>query len=471
MGNKYVQSENYYAKFDEICRFKLIIYADESSFARTGEADDLFTNRAISVPGFKALTPVLTKPEPCLPERDDLAILQFSSGSTGHPKGVIVTHGMVMDQLNILATNYASMRNNAPIVSCASWMPMNHDMGLFVGALLPIYTACDNLLAPPAYYMRNPARWYLLMAEYRVNLSCTTNSALAITLSNISRVLKKNPPDLSCLLLSISAEKVSPVMLRRCYEVFPQLGLPIENIQGGYGMAENALSCAYTRNGTLRINRFVILPDQKLMAIEEDRTDSIELVSVGIADEGHEITIRDASDQVLPELTLGEINVEGLCVTPGYFNDPSRTQATINGKRLHTGDIGFFYEGVLYFYGRKDDMIIVGGRNLVPDDIEQCAEELAFIRATSTCLLATDNKSTGGTDLVLLVEKNIFDSAEVLEQQAALVQGHVFRLQEVLINRILFCKKGDIEKTSSGKKRRKTMLSRLINNQIEILNL
>jgi acyl-CoA synthetase (AMP-forming)/AMP-acid ligase II len=468
-GSKNTQSDQYFQNCDRVCEFSLIIYGDEGITAPSIEWLTESSIFVLSLESFKALPADLTEVAFDSPSRDDIAILQFSSGSTGQPKAVIVTHGMVMVQLKNIDVNHASFRGNVSTVSCASWMPMNHDLGLFIGVLLPLYTGCDNLLAPPGFYMRNPARWFELLAQYRVDLSFTTNSALSTTLNSIRRSLGQAPPDLSRLHLYLSAEKVSPVMLRRCYDLFPSVGLPVANLHVGYGMAESALGCACTRNATLRMMRFVVTPDQRLIPVSENLPDSVELVSVGIADNGHQITIRDSADRILPELFLGEINVEGPCVTPGYYNNPGKTHEAIIGKRLRTGDLGLISDGIIYFYSRKDDMITIGGRNLIPDDIEQSAEELFFVRPTGTCLVATENTATGNAELVLLVEGNHFSEADTLGKQAASIQSQVFRAMEVLLTRIVFCKKGEIEKTSSGKKRRKVMRSRLVNNQIETL--
>jgi acyl-CoA synthetase (AMP-forming)/AMP-acid ligase II len=362
IGNKYTQAEHYLANFDSICEFNMLFYDEEGTsrafinswLANSANLSDQIA-QAMSLRDFisyaentKPITADAAFPS-STPMRDDIAVLQFSSGSTGNPKGVIVTHGMIIDQLNNIDYNHASIRGFNAIASCASWMPLNHDMGLFIGVLLPIYTACNNLLAPPGFYMRNPARWFSLLATHKVDMSFTTNSALASTFHHITRNLDKSSTDLSRLHLYLSAEKISPIMFKKCLETFPGIGLPAENIHVGYGMAENALGCACTRNNTLRLKRFVIDEQRKLTPVKENISNSIELVSIGVADKEHEITIRDEIDQILGELELGEINIEGICVTPGYYKNPEQTRAAIFGHRFRSGDLGFIHEGIIYF--------------------------------------------------------------------------------------------------------------------------
>ncbi|MGZ8380534.1 MAG: AMP-binding protein [Nitrospira sp.] len=467
--NRHTKCDTYLTKCDDICDFKLMVYED-SALASVFEGwTDTTRKLALSLDAFKS-TPA--HPGSCRPirtHRDDIAVLQFSSGSTGQPKAVIVTHGMVMAQLVNLVENHTRSRRGTPVASSASWMPIHHDMGLFIGVLKPLFVGCENLLAPPSYYMRNPGRWFSHLSTHRVDFTFTTNSALATTLNLIARKLQGTDISLDALHIYIVAEKVSPLMVRRCYEILPQLRMPTDQLHVGYGMAENALGCSCTRTPTISIIRCLIDDHGHVVPIASDdsRSNAIELVSIGTPDNHHEITVRDENDRILPELHLGEINIAGPCVSPGYLNNDQATRRTFVDGRFRSGDLGFFYADQLYFYGRRDDMITVGGRNIVPDDIEELAEDLPFIRPTTSCLIAVENSSTGTMELVLLVEMRPLTSAETLKDYAITVQHHIYSELEVLLTRVSFCPKGIIEKTSSGKKRRKIIRTRLMNNQLE----
>lgn len=469
--NKHTKSAQYLTKCDEVCDFKLMLYEDAAIASVFASWKDSTRKLALSLDAFK-LNPAHPDSYPhARAHSHDSAVLQFSSGSTGQPKAVIVTHGMMMAQLANLVENHTRSRRGTPVASSASWMPIHHDMGLFIGVLKPLFVGCDNLLAPPSYYIRNPGRWFLHLSAHRVDFTFTTNSALGTTLNMVVRKLQGTDISLDALHIYIAAEKVSPRLVRRCYETLPQLQMPMDQLHVGYGMAENALGCSCTRTPIISIIRCLIGDHGHVvpMASNDSHPAAIELVSIGTPDNLHEITVRDESDRVLPELHLGEINIAGPCVSPGYLNNDEATRRAFVNGRFRSGDLGFFFAGELYFYGRRDDMITVGGRNIVPDDIEGLAEELPFIRPTTTCLLAVENDSMGTMELVLLVEMSPLTSGETLKDHAMTVQHHIYSELLVLLTRVLFCAKGTIEKTSSGKKRRKVIRTRLITNQLETI--
>lgn len=471
--NKHTKSDTYLTKCDDVCDFKLMLYEDAAIASVFERWTDKTRKVALSLDAFK-LKPAHPESYPRPQTHShDIAVLQFSSGSTGQPKAVIVTHAMMMAQLVNLVENHTRSRRGTPVASSASWMPIHHDMGLFIGVLKPLFVGCDNLLAPPSYYMRNPGRWFSHLSAHRVDFTFTTNSALATTLNMVARKLQGTDISLDVLHIYIAAEKVSPLMVRRCYETLPQLRMPIDQLHVGYGMAENALGCSCTRTPTISIIRCLIDDHGHVvpMASNDSRSAAIELVSIGTPDNLHEITVRDESDRVLPELHLGEINIAGPCVSPGYLNNDEATRRAFVNGRFRSGDLGFFFAGELYFYGRRDDMITVGGRNIVPDDIEGLAEALPFIRPTTTCLIAVENNSTGTMELVFLVEMSPLTRAETLKDHAMTVQHHIYSELMVLLTRVLFCPKGTIEKTSSGKKRRKVIRTRLMNNQLETIGM
>ncbi len=398
----------------------------------------------------------------------DVAVLQFSSGSTGAPKGVIVTHGMLMQQLQNILYNHIVSRRGCPIESLASWMPFNHDMGLFIGVLTPIYTGCDNLLAPPGFYMRNPPRWFELMAKYQVDMNFSTNSVLASTLHTLRRLHRLGQVVLPQLHLYIGAEKVSPLIVRRCHEMLGPLGVAAESIHIGYGMAENALGAACTKRPTVSVQHFRFVAPNRVQPCDEHLSIGFDLVAVGSPDWRHRITVRDRGDRILPELSLGEINIESPCVTPGYYGDTTTTRDKLVAGRLRTGDLGFFYAGELYFYARQDDMIVVAGRNVIPDDVEMAVEDLDFVRPGASILIGYENSETGCTDVALLVEISRSSSSQQLATYRHALQARALEAADLIINHIVFCERGTVEKTSSGKKRRKVVRDRLLQGLINI---
>ncbi|NOX91672.1 MAG: fatty acyl-AMP ligase [Gammaproteobacteria bacterium] len=476
-GSRQTHYADYIQHCNEICNFSLMLFDDvvtseifrHPDLSQQHYADiNTLIEAATHIPAFNSEVKI---------SGADIAILQFSSGSTGAPKGVIVTHDMMMAQLQNIHYNHIGSRRGRPIESLASWMPFNHDMGLFIGMLAPVYTGSNNMVAPPAFYMRNPPRWFSLMSQRHVDMNFNTNSVLASTLKTLRRLQKQDDIDLSELHLYIGAEKVSPIIVRRCYDYLIPLGFKRENLHIGYGMAENTLGAACTKTQTINLTTFKFISPNCLEPVEESSENSspdtgkntIELVATGAMDWRHNITIKDKTGRSLPELTLGEIAIKSPCVTPGYYRDPEKTSEKLIDGCLLTGDIGFMYNNELYFYARQDDMINHAGRNIIPDDVEMAIEELPFIRAGASALVGVDNPQTGCTDLILLAEVSERSTANELTEYQQTIQNTAYEVGDIILTRIILCQRGTIEKTSSGKKRRAVIRKRFAKNQINIV--
>jgi fatty-acyl-CoA synthase len=399
--------------------------------------------------------------------REDMAVLQYSSGSTARPKGVIVTHGMVHDQVRQLDAEYRHACGGESIRSSGSWLPFHHDMGLFIGILYPLFARAHNILASPLFYMRDPKRWFRLQAQHRVDWNFTTNLAMANTVPSL-RLLDPSVVDLSHLHVYLAAEKVSPVVLQKTRDALGRLGMPHDHVRVGYGMAENALGVSSTKDGPALSVRVRVEGETGLRFADADDPESVEIVSIGRPHVNTTVTVRDDDGKVVPDFTVGEICVEGPCVTPGYFRDAEKTAKHIVGGMLRTRDIGFRLNGELFFVTRKDDVLVVGGRNIAPDDVEDCVEAMENVPAGGAVLIDVPVVSTGKTELVLLVELDRRLSEEEATARRAVVKTHVLAQRGLLINRVAFARKNTLEKTSSGKKRRKIIRERFVRHELEL---
>ena len=452
---------------DADCRFAVLVVEDDFAAgvldAWTSASGRVGVRRSELMALLK--TAPASAPAPLGPA--DTAVLQYSSGSTARPKGVIVTHAMVRDQLRQIDAEFRYACGGESIRSSGSWLPFHHDMGLFIGILYPLFARADNILASPLFYMRDPKRWFRLQAAHRVDWNFTTNLAMA---NSVASLLRLDPAavNLSRLYVYLAAEKVSPVVLERTCAALGRLGMPRDHVRVGYGMAENALAVASTKGGAVRSVRVRAVNETALVFADAGDPESIEVVSVGKAHVNTAVTIRDDDGRPLPDLTVGEICVEGPCVTPGYYNDPAKTAQHLAGRRLRTRDMGFRLDDEFYFLARKDDILVVGGRNIAPDDVEDCVESMDRVPAGGAVLIDVPAPASGKTELVLLVEL----AGKLSDGDAAacktMLQQHVLTERGLLINRVAFTRKNALEKTSSGKKRRKIIRDRFVRQELEL---
>lgn len=472
-GRQVEYSEHINACHD-VCSFKGIIYDDnlEASYLNNIGAFETFSISQIKAVLINENDLVLSNTffdsNHSTITLNDIALIQFSSGSTGEPKGVVVTHQMIMAQLKNLAERFIIPTGGRSLNAFACWAPLNHDMGMFLGVLSPIYQAANNVIAPPSYYMRNPVRWFQLIAEHKVESVAFTNSALASSLAFIERN-KIDIPNLPFFQFYLGAEKLNTNVLQRAIKALNKYGITEKYFFNAYGMAENGLAAACSDMGGIK-TLCVTISGSKVEVVNENTDKMIDLASIGTVFNDHIITIRDEADNILPELTLGEINIESHCVTPGYYNAPKKTaQAITKDGRLKTKDLGFFYQSQFYYYGRKDDLIIIGGRNIVPDDIELAVEQLTNIRAGATALITVEHQTTGITLLVLLVEYAESAVEHELDVLRKNIQNIIYNKYELMLGKVEFIKKGGVEKTSSGKKRRKIIKQRYQENILTLI--
>jgi acyl-CoA synthetase (AMP-forming)/AMP-acid ligase II len=398
----------------------------------------------------------------------DIAVLQMTSGTTSRPKAVVVTHDMIMSQLAYLSDS-GRLYAGTSVASAASWLPMNHDMGLFTGVLWPLYDGSHNLLAPPAFYMRNPRRWLGLLSEAGTTMNFATNTSAVAACNAVARSRDLSGIDLSRLHLYFGAEKLNADVLRRTIATMAPLGLEPEHIHVGYGMAENALAATRSPRGKPReLQAYLDHGHRVIPMLGDEPSEKLHaLVSVGEAMPGYRIEIRDPQGHELPDLRIGEVHLAGPCLTPGYYRDPQQTRMSFKDGRLRTGDLGFLYDGELYFVGRQDDVVNIGGRKLIPDDIEHSVEALSFVGTGRACLLGIENDDSGLMAPLLLVEAGAIRDSATIQRRAAEIRAALLDRHDLLVGDVVLCDKGTIEKTSSGKKRRRVIRQRYLEGGIK----
>jgi fatty-acyl-CoA synthase len=381
---------------------------------------------------------------------DALCFLQFTSGSTSRPKGVMVTHA------NLVANATAFLGphglNRTPDDVGVSWLPLFHDMGLIGFVLGTLIVDLPVVLMPTAHFARMPRMWLELISQHRGTITYAPNFAYQLVAKRV-RDADLASLDLSSLRVAgCGAEPIRARTLIEFAERFAPCGFRPEALLPSYGMAESCLAITFHPRGTpLRVDRVGPAALREGSAQPSDAADAIEIVSCGVPFPEHDVRIVDEQGAPLPERRVGQIVARGPSVTPGYFGNDEATAEALREGWLQTGDLGYRAEGNVYVCGRLKDLIIINGANHHPQDLEWAAGELEGVRRGNVCAFSVMRDGT--EQLVMVAEANRSD-AERLRREIAKVVYADFGLQ---VSDVLICAVGTLPKTSSGKlQRRKT---------------
>jgi fatty-acyl-CoA synthase len=386
---------------------------------------------------------------------DDPCFLQFTSGSTSAPRGVIVTHRNLIANARaiIKILEIGPDRDRA-----VSWLPLYHDMGLIGFVISTLVAQIPVVFIPTIAFVKHPGVWMETVHKYRASITFGPNFAFDLAAKRAPKN-SRTPLDLSCLrVLGCGAEPINPKTMEKFLAAFEPFGLKSNAIMPCYGMAEATLAIAFDHLHRpvrkLVIDRHAYETRNIALPLNGDANDlqkRFELVSCGRTFDEHEIKILDEGGRALPEGKVGEIVFRGPSVTPGYFQNSEASRQLLKGGWLHTGDLGFILKGDLYISGRQKDLVIINGRNYPPQAIEWVIEEIAGIRKGSVVAFSVNGNST--ERLIIIAETTMTETAE-LEQAVTEQVRSAFGLP---VYRVVLVGRGSIPKTSSGKlQRRKT---------------
>lgn len=389
---------------------------------------------------------------------EDLALIQFSSGTTMAPRPVVLTHQAVMAQARILNgfwPDTAEVQHSG-----VSWLPLYHDMGL-IGCVFPALERPATLsLISPESFVSHPAIWLRTISRYRATVSPAPNFAYGICVEKIRDEDLKGV-DLSCWRVALNgAEAVAPAVLRSFTERFARWGFRREALTPVYGLSEAALAVTFAElDRPFTTRRFLrrLLSDRG-EAVEDEA--GVELVSVGTALPGFEVSIRDAKGGVLKSRREGRVWVAGPSLMKGYHGLPKETQAVLENGWLDTGDRGFFYDGDLYLTGRAKDIIVLRGRNHSPVEIEQIADQQPGVR--KGCSAAVSCLADGGVreEIILFVERRKDATAQQSQDIPEICRREVLASTGLALDHVFVLEPGTLPRTSSGKIRRQETLGR-----------
>ena len=384
---------------------------------------------------------------------EDLAFLQYTSGSTGEPKGVVLTH-------RNLLVNLASMREATGVNASdvfVSWLPLYHDMGLIGAVMGSLYMGFTLVLMSPLAFLARPSRWLRAIHRHRGTLTAAPNFAYEFCLSKVDE-RELEGLDLSCLRMAFNgAEAVMPATINRFAERFASSGLRREAITPVYGLAESSVGLAFPPRGRGPRIEFV---DRTQMRLNERAVPAapadpkpLAIVGCGLPLPGHEIRAVDAAGRELPERHQGRIQFRGPSSTSGYYRRPELSAQLCDGDWLNTGDLGFIADTELFLTGRAKDIIIRGGHNIHPQELENAVSQVPGVRKGGVCVFPMADENTGTERLVVLAETDVSASDE-RARISALISALSVDLLGTPADEIVLAPPRSVLKTSSGKIRR-----------------
>jgi fatty-acyl-CoA synthase len=388
---------------------------------------------------------------------EDLCFLQFTSGSTSLPKGVMVTHGnLVANARAFLGPGGCDRRDDDVAVG---WLPLYHDMGLIGFVLGTIICDIPTVLIPTEAFGRRPNIWLETLHQHKATITFAPNFAYALATKR-ARDKDLEGLDLSSMRVAgCGAEPINPKVMREFARRFARCGFPAEALLPAYGMAEATLAITFHPMFAPLITDTV---DSERMQHGEavkrtvDPTDpqlTVELVCCGTAFPGHEVKIVGEQGQTLGERQVGEVWTRGPSITSGYFNSPEATAEAWTDGWLHTGDLGYLADGMLYVCGRSKDLIIIRGANFYPQDIEWAVSEIEGVRRDN--VVAFSVMRDGEETLVVSAEGASGDAPELRRAIAA----KVAETSGLTVGHVAVVRIGSLPKTSSGKvQRRRTKM-------------
>ncbi|PWV56290.1 type I polyketide synthase [Chitinophaga sp. S165] len=382
---------------------------------------------------------------------DEIAYLQFSSGSTGQPKGIMISHMNVLS--NVHAIQISS--DMAPGETGVSWLPLTHDMGL-VGCLFKTLLLGYNLvLIPTALFIRHPMIWMHKVDEHRGNIGYSPNFGYKYFLQDFESKSQHVQWDLSCLKsIYNGAESINHELISQFVTALKPHKISQEVMLPAYGMAEATLMASFHPYGTpfitVTVNRLSLQHEGTVEFVPEGSPQAITLVSCGQASKYVQIRITDKHDQLLADGQTGNIQLKGLSITSGYYQLEDADAFSADGW-LKTGDTGFIHEGNLYIAGREKEMIIINGLNYYPYDLERVleAEDGKLFSLTKTAAASVpDGKN--GEELVIFIQYRGSEQqfAGVSEQVRKIIMKHFGLVVKSVVP------VSRIPKTTSGKLQR-----------------
>ncbi|MEP0265313.1 amino acid adenylation domain-containing protein [Dokdonia sp.] len=422
-------------------------------FAKGNDLSNEYTNIGRKVLYISNLFELSKKGDIFKPKPNDIAFIQFSSGSTGNPKGVILTHKNLITNINAIscAADYTSSD------SMLSWMPLTHDMGLIGFHLNPVYRGMSHFLIPTNLFVRRPTLWFDKTSKHKISILSSPNFGYKYIMEN-SKNQDKSSWDLSSVRLLYNGAE--PISEKLCYE-FIDWARPYKLNKKAmcpvYGLAEASL--AVTISGlkdeirTMRVKRNSLNIGNRIVESHVD-DDSTSFVNVGKVIKDCSVAIANEDFKKIGEDVVGNIIIKGDNVTEGYYNDKSRTDKVLRNKWLKTGDLGFIKNECLYVTGRAKDIIFVNGQNYYPNDIEGLAHVVEGIDLNKIAVVGFFNQNRQKEEVIAFVSHrgDLAKFLPILQKLQSTINAKI----EIQFDSVIPVKR--LPRTTSGKLQRFKLL-------------
>ncbi|MGH9745273.1 MAG: AMP-binding protein [Candidatus Acidiferrales bacterium] len=389
---------------------------------------------------------------------EDIAFLQYTSGSTGDPKGVILTHANLLANIQAIVGGIHIQADDVAV----SWLPLYHDMGLIGAWFVPIITGIPLVVMSPLAFLSRPDRWLWAIHKHRGTISPAPNFAYELC---VRKIADKDIEglDLSCWRAATNgAEPVAAATLERFAARFTQYGFRRESLMPVYGLAEACLGVSAPALGSGykvdRIERAALESEGRAVPVPAsaaaDDPAALEFVGAGKPMPGVEVRIvdREKNERELGERTEGQLQFRGLSATSGYYKNPAATGELVHeGGWLDSGDLAYWADGEIYITGRAKDVIIKAGRNIYPHEVEEIAGRVAGVRTGCVVAFGAPDARSGTERLIVTAEVRDIAAAKRISDEIARVVNDALGMPPDAVELL---RPQSIPKTSSGKLRR-----------------
>ena len=395
---------------------------------------------------------------------EDLALVQFSSGTTVDPKPVALTHRAVMAQVRSLNAFWPDSPEVRHTGAC--WLPLYHDMGL-IGCVFPALERPSELtLIPPELFVARPSVWLRAISRYRATVSPAPNFAYGLCVEKV-RDEELEGIDLSCWRVALNgAEPVAPSALRAFARRFSKWGFEPRALTPVYGLSEASLAVTFSSIDREFQSRSF---DRRALAengVAAPDPAGMELVSVGKPLPGFQISVRDSSGREQGEARVGRVWVRGPSLMKEYLNRPDSTAEALREGWLDTGDLGFCLDGELYITGRAKDVLIVRGQNHDPAEIERAPWVLPAVRTGCTAAVSHRPDTGEAEEIWLFVERSRSAPHDADKEIERACKQEILKATAVAVDRVVVLQPGTLPRTSSGKVRRAEALRQYLASEL-----